>query len=73
MMMIYYEMIRGMSMKKIMKNKFDLRLKMVKMAEEMGIRQGARVFETTRKIIRKWLYRYKRERKGRKNKRYEGI
>jgi len=50
----YYDVIKNMSIK----NKFDIRLKMVKMAENQGISQTAEVYETTRNTVRKWLYRY---------------
>jgi len=41
-----------------MSNKFDYRLKMVEFAKMHNISLAAREFKTTRKTIRKWLYRY---------------
>ena len=38
--------------------RFDLRLKMVELAQEKGISEAARVYRTTRKTVRKWLKRY---------------
>ena len=55
--MRYFEVVKGMSMK----NRFDLRLRMVKMAEERGIKETARLYNTTRNTVRKWLYRYRKE------------
>ena len=47
-------MIRGIS-------KFDIRLKMVKRAQEIGNSQTAREFETTRLTVRKWVRRYREQ------------
>ncbi|HAW49674.1 TPA: IS481 family transposase, partial [bacterium] len=38
-----------------------LRLKMVKIAEDKGISEATRLYETTRNTIRKWLRRYRKE------------
>jgi transposase-like protein len=54
--MKYYEAMRGMS-----RNKFDVRLKMVKIAKNRRISEAARIFETTRNTVRKWLVRYREE------------
>ena len=51
----YYWMIRRMS------NKFDYRLKMVEIAKRDSVSEAAQVFNTTRKTVRKWLYRYEEE------------
>ena len=53
--MEYYWIINRMSYK------FDYRLKMVECAKMHGISLAARKFKTTRKTVRKWLYRYERE------------
>ena len=50
--MKYYWIIRRMS------NKFDYRLKMVEYAKLHSISSAAKEFSTTRKTVRKWLYRY---------------
>jgi transposase-like protein len=55
--MKYYDAMKGMSIK----NKFDVRLKMVKMVEKRGISETARALETTRNTVRKWLVRYREE------------
>jgi len=34
---------------------------MVRMAEERGIKETARLYNTTRNTVRKWLYRYRKE------------
>ena len=52
--MIYYNIIRGMS-------RFNLRLQMVRRAEQVGISQTAREFKTTRRTVRKWIRRYREE------------
>jgi transposase len=39
------------------KNKFDLSLRIAKLAQKEGI-SGWQVYETTRDTVRKWLYRY---------------
>jgi transposase-like protein len=54
--MKYYEAMRALP-----RNKFDVRLKMVKIAENRGISEAARIFETTRNTVRKWLVRYREE------------
>ena len=41
-----------------MSNKFDYRLKMVEYAKLYSISSAAKEFRTTRKTVRKWLYRY---------------
>lgn len=51
--MRYYEIIKHMS------TKFDLRLRMVELAEGKGISEAARVYATTRKGVRKWVKRYR--------------
>jgi transposase-like protein len=51
--MTYYQVIRNMS------NAFDLRLRMVKMAQEKGISATARYYRTTRKTVQKWVRRYR--------------
>jgi len=50
--MIYYQVMKKMS------NRFDLRLRMVRMAEEEGISATARYYRTTRKTVYKWVRRY---------------
>jgi transposase len=55
--MKYYEGIREMRKEK----KFNIRLKMVKLAMREGISESARVYETTRVTVRKWMKRYKEE------------
>jgi transposase len=50
----YYDLLRSM------KNPYDLRLKMVKYAEEHGNKPTARVFDSTVKTVRKWVRRYDR-------------
>jgi transposase len=52
-----------------MVNFFDLRLKMVRFAQEYGISKAAKEFKTTRKTVYKYLKRYKKEGlEGLKNK-----
>lgn len=51
--MTYYEVMRKMS------NAFDLRLRMVRMAQEEGISATARCYRTTRKTVQKWVRRYR--------------
>lgn len=51
-MTLYYKMICRMS-------SFNLRLEMVKYAEENGISKTARDYRTTRLTVRKWVRRYK--------------
>ncbi len=46
---------------KVMDNQFDFRINMVRHSIEYGISAAARVFGRTRKTVRKWQYRYKRE------------
>jgi transposase len=55
----FYEQIIRMKNKA---DKFELRLRMVRFAEQNGVKPAARVFETTPKIVRKWLNRYRQER-----------
>jgi transposase len=43
-------------------SKFDLRLKMIHAAKELGVKPAARLFRTTPKTVRKWLKRYRQER-----------
>ena len=43
-------------------DKFDLRLKLVRHAQEHGVKPAARAFDTTPKTVRKWLRRYRQER-----------
>jgi len=50
--MIYYQVMKKMS------NRFDLRLRMVRMAEEEGISVAARYYRTTRKTAYKWVRRH---------------
>jgi hypothetical protein len=49
----YYEGIKG----RPKETKFNLRLKMVKLAVREGISESGRVDETTRVRVRKWLKR----------------
>ncbi len=51
--MTYYQVTKKMS------NVFDLRLRMVRMAEEEGISATARHYRTTRKTVQKWGRRYR--------------
>jgi len=53
--MKYYWIIRRMS------NKFDYRLKIVECAKKTSISNAAKVFETTRPTVRKWVYRYEEQ------------
>ena len=50
--MRYYDLMKDMA------TKFNLRLEMVLWSQEHGISEAARRYETTRKTVRKWLYRY---------------
>jgi len=43
-------------------DKFDLRLKMVRLAQDHGVKPAARAFDSTPKTVRKWLTRYRQER-----------
>ena len=52
--MTYYQVTKKMS------NVFDLRLRMVRMAEEEGISATARQYRTTRKTVQKWVGRYRK-------------
>ena len=54
--MEYYWIIRRMS-----NNKFEYRHKIVEFAKTHSILKAARVFKTTRKTVRKWVYRYEVE------------
>ena len=49
----YYEVVRGLE------KTFNMRLPMVKLAQEKGICESARVYDTTRKTVRKWVSRYR--------------
>ena len=51
--MTYYQVTKKMS------NAFDLRLRMVRMAEDEGISATARYYRTTRKTVQKWVRRYR--------------
>ncbi|RMG19795.1 MAG: hypothetical protein D6732_29430 [Methanobacteriota archaeon] len=53
--MKYNHLIKDMS------SKFNLRIEMVKFAMENGVSEAAREFKTTRKTVRKWRDRYRRE------------
>lgn len=44
---------------KVMDNKFDFRINMVRHAKEFSISDAARVYGRTRKTVRKWFMRYK--------------
>lgn len=46
---------------KVMDNKFDFRINMVRHAKEFSISDAARVYGRTRKTVRKWFMRYKEE------------
>jgi transposase len=43
-------------------DKFDLRLRLVRHAQQHGVKPTARLFHTTPKTVRKWLTRYQQER-----------
>jgi len=53
--MRYYFLVKDMS------NKFNFRLRMVQLAQKTSISEAARVYGTTRRTVRKWVYRYKAE------------
>lgn len=53
--MVYYEVMRGLE------NIFTIRLQMVKHAQDKGISESARLYNTTRKTVRKWVNRYREE------------
>lgn len=53
--------MRYCSIIKDMSNKFELRLRMVRLAQEKGISEAIWEYRTTRKTIRKWLNRYQKE------------
>lgn len=42
-------------------NRFDTRLRMVRVAQDRGISEAAREYETTRKTVRKWVERYQEQ------------
>jgi transposase len=42
-------------------NVFDMRLRMVQMAQDRGVSEAAKVFVTTRKTVRKWMGRYQEQ------------
>jgi len=48
-------------MVKVMDNKFNFRLEMVRHAQKHNISEAARVFDRTRVTVRKWCNRYKQE------------
>ena len=50
----YYEALKQM------KNVYGVRKNLVKYASVFGISAAAREYSTTRKTVRKWLYRYNR-------------
>ncbi len=50
----YRSMLRG----KVEGSRFELRLQMVRYAQEHGIREAARVFRSSRNTVRLWLRRY---------------
>ena len=50
----YYEALKQM------KNVYGVRKYLVKCASAFGISAAAREYSTTRKTVRKWLYRYNR-------------
>ena len=52
--MKYYNLIKNMS-------NFNLRLQIVKRVEETNISETSRYYGMTRKIVRKWVKRYKEE------------
>lgn len=53
--MVYYEVMRGLE------NIFTIRLQMVKLAQDKGISESARLYNTTRKTVQKWVNRYREE------------
>jgi len=46
---------------KVMNNKFDFRLKMVRSAQEYGVSETAWLFEVSRPTVYKWVQRYRIE------------
>ena len=48
----YYDLMKDLA------TKFNLRLEMVLYAREHGLSETARLYQTTRKTVRKWRYRY---------------
>lgn len=60
--MQYYRIIRDMSSRKTQNlGIFNFRLRMVEYALQHGISSAAREYETTRKTVRKWIVRFKKE------------
>lgn len=57
----YGELIVKMNHKR---DKFDLRLRLIKYALVHGVKPAANLFATTPKTVRKWLRRYRQERLG---------
>ena len=55
----YYDQIVRM---KRNADKFECRLRMVRFAQQHGVKPAARAFDTTPKTVRKWLVRYQQER-----------
>lgn len=47
---------------KVMSNKFDFRLEMVRSAQKYGVSEAARLFEVSRPTVYKWKGRYETER-----------
>lgn len=47
---------------KVMSNKFDFRLEMVRAAQKYGVSEGARLFEVSRPTVYKWMNRFNEER-----------
>jgi len=45
----------------LVSNRFDTRLRMVHVAEDRGISEAAREYETTPKTVRKWVKRYREQ------------
>src|SRR5690606_41048891 len=50
----YSSMLRG----KVEGSRFELRLELVRYAQEHGIREAARAFRASRNTVRLWLRRY---------------
>ena len=46
---------------KVMDNKFDFRVNMVRHAQKVSISDASRVYERDRKTVAKWLCRYRKE------------
>lgn len=56
----YRSMLRG----KVEESRFELRLELVRYAQERGIREAARAFRCSRNTVRLWLRRYEAEGAG---------